>query len=63
MSTNTKREITEEQIEELRDKIAEVQHRFDIMVGDMAHMEDDIVASRQMDFDIAMSDLIWEWKA
>ena len=58
-----KREITNEQIEELRDKIAEVQHRFDTMVGDMEHMADEVVARSQMDFDIAMSDLIWEWKA
>jgi len=58
-----KREITDEQLNELRDKIAEVQHRFDTMVGDMEHMEDEIVAHSQMDFDIAMSDLIWEWKA
>jgi hypothetical protein len=58
-----KREIPEEQIAELRDKIAEVQHRFDIMVGDMKHMADGVVARSQMDFDIAMSDLIWEWKA
>jgi len=58
-----KREITEKQIEELRNKIAEVQHHFDVMVGFMEHMEDDIVSRSQLDFDIAMSELIWEWKA
>ena len=58
-----KREITDEQLDALRDAIAEVQHRFDIMVGDMKHMVDEVWAESQMDFDIAMSDLIWEWKA